>query len=61
VRTRKWAASIGGIDLPVEGIVTRMQLIVRYLSARKNEALTVLDLQMWACATLHALRRRGDP
>lgn len=56
-----WSAAIEGIDTRADGIVTRMQLIVRYLSERKAIAITGLGLQMWECATLYALRRRGAP
>jgi len=57
----QWAASIEGVDQRVDGIVTRMQLIVRHLSAQKAASLEGLGLQMWECATLYALRRRGEP
>jgi len=57
----QWQVAIGGIDPRAEGIVTRMQLIVRHLSARKAASVERLGLQMWECATLYALRRRGRP
>ena len=56
-----WAAVIADIDPRTEGIVTRMQRIVRYLGARKAVSLEGLGLQVWECSTLHALRRRGEP
>ncbi len=57
----QWQAAIGDIDPRSEGIVTRMLLIVRHLSARKAASVERLGLQMWECATLYALRRRGKP
>ncbi len=57
----QWTAAIDGIDPRGEGIVTRMQFLVRYLSEQKAASLKGLGLQMWECATLHALRRRGKP
>ena len=57
----QWAAALGHIDPRAEGILTRMQLIVRHLSSRKAESVEALGMQMWECATLYALRRRGKP
>jgi len=57
----QWSAALGDIDARAEGIVTRMQLIVRHLSSRKAESVEALGMQMWECATLYALRRRGKP
>jgi DNA-binding MarR family transcriptional regulator len=57
----QWSAAIDGIDPRADGIVTRMQLIVRHLSAQKAKSLEGLGMQMWECATLYALRRRGEP
>jgi DNA-binding MarR family transcriptional regulator len=57
----QWAGSIDGLDQRVDGIVTRMQLIVRHLSAQKAAAVAGLGLQMWECGTLYALRRKGEP
>jgi DNA-binding MarR family transcriptional regulator len=57
----QWTAAVGDIDPRVEGIVTRMQLIVRYISAGKGASVDALGMQMWECATLYALRRRGKP
>lgn len=57
----QWAASLEGVDQRVDGIVTRMQLVVRHLSAQKAAALAGMGVQMWECATLYALRRRGKP
>lgn len=57
----EWVAALPGLDVRVEGIVTRMQLIVRHLSGLKAEAVAQTGLQMWECATLYALRRRGQP
>jgi DNA-binding MarR family transcriptional regulator len=56
-----WSAEFPGADARVDGIVTRMQLLVRHLGARKAVALERLGLQMWECATLYALCRRGKP
>ena len=56
-----WTTAIDDIDPRCEGIVTRMQLLVRYLSEQKAASLKGLGLQMWECASLHALRRRGKP
>lgn len=57
----EWAAAVPALDVRVEGIVARMQLITRHLSERKAEAVAAIGLQMWECATLYALRRRGHP
>ena len=57
----QWAVALEGVDQRVDGIVTRMQLIVRHLSAQKAAALEGMGMQMWECATLYALRRRGEP
>lgn len=57
----QWQIAVGGIDPRTEGIVTRMQLIVRHMSTRKAASVERLGLQMWECATLYALRRRGRP
>ena len=57
----QWSAAIDGIDPRADGIVTRMQLIVRHLSAQKAHSLEGFGMQMWECATLYALRRRGRP
>ena len=61
VLVEQWAAALGDIDPRAEGILTRMQLIVRHLSSRKAEFVEALGMQMWECATLYALRRRGKP
>jgi len=61
VLIEQWTAALGDIDPRVEGIVTRMQLIVRHVSSRKAESVAALGMQMWECATLYALRRRGKP
>ena len=57
----QWAAAVNGLDTRTEGIVTRMQLIVRHLSTQKAASLDGLSVRTWECATLHALRRRGEP
>lgn len=57
----QWSDAIGDIDPRTEGILTRMQLIIRHLSERKAASVERLGLQMWECATLYALRRRGKP
>lgn len=57
----QWSAAIGDIDPRTEGIVTRMQLIVRHVLSRKAESVAAHGMQMWECATLYALRRRGKP
>ena len=61
VLIEQWTAALSDIDPRVEGIVTRMQLIVRHVSSRKAESVAALGMQMWECATLYALRRRGKP
>lgn len=57
----QWAAAVEGLDKRTEGIITRMQMIVRHLSTQKAASLDGLNVQTWECATLHALRRRGEP
>jgi DNA-binding MarR family transcriptional regulator len=57
----QWTGAIGDIDPRTEGIVTRMQLIVRHLSSRKADSVEALGIQRWEVATLYALLRRGTP
>lgn len=57
----QWADAIDGLDKRTEGIISRMQLIVRHISTQKAASLRGLNVQMWECATLYALRRRGAP
>jgi len=60
VLIEQWTAALGDIDPRVEGIVTRMQLIVRHVSSRKAESVAALGMQMWECATLYAMTNRVD-
>jgi DNA-binding MarR family transcriptional regulator len=56
-----WSRELPGMDPRVEGIVTRMQALVRHLYRDKERALAAAGLQMWEYQTLLGLRRRGAP
>nr|WP_275402360.1 MarR family transcriptional regulator [Streptomyces sp. SID13031] len=49
------------MDLRVEGIATRLQVLGRYLDRRRDAVLAEHGLQWWGFKTLHMLRRGGAP
>ncbi len=57
----QWLPELPDLDPLVEGIVTRMQYIVRYLRAHKERVFREHGLQMWEWELLRALRRNGEP
>ncbi|MFC0623045.1 MarR family winged helix-turn-helix transcriptional regulator [Kribbella deserti] len=56
-----WRDEQAGIDPRVEGIAVRMQVLVRHLDRRREEALKAHELPHWGFKTLHMLRRGGSP
>jgi DNA-binding MarR family transcriptional regulator len=56
-----WARELPGLDLRVEGIASRLQVLTRYLDRRRDAAVAVHGLQYWGFKTLHMLRRGGPP
>jgi DNA-binding MarR family transcriptional regulator len=56
-----WARELPGMDLRVEGIATRLQVLARYLDRRRDAVLAEHGLQWWEFKTLHMLRRGGAP
>jgi DNA-binding MarR family transcriptional regulator len=56
-----WARELPGLDLRVEGIATRLQVLTRYLDRRRDAALAAHGLQYRGFKTLHMLRRGGPP
>lgn len=56
-----WARELPGMDLRVEGIATRLQVLARYLDRRRDAVLAEHGLQWWGFKTLHMLRRGGAP
>ncbi|ADB31641.1 transcriptional regulator, MarR family [Kribbella flavida DSM 17836] len=56
-----WRAEVPGLDPDVEGVVTRMQMLVRHLQRRRTEALGELGLLSWEYDILWQLRAAGPP
>lgn len=56
-----WTRELPGLDQRREGIVTRMQHLVKYLARTKAQAFADHGLAPWEFQTLHDLRRRGTP
>jgi DNA-binding MarR family transcriptional regulator len=56
-----WLPELPDLDPRIEGIVTRMQFIVRYLRENKERVLKDLGLHMWEWEILRALRQDGKP
>jgi DNA-binding MarR family transcriptional regulator len=56
-----WGNELPGMDLRVEGIATRLQVLARYLDRRRDVVLAEHGLQWWGFKTLHMLRRGGAP
>ncbi|MEV5603474.1 MarR family transcriptional regulator [Streptomyces sp. NPDC052299] len=57
----RWAQEVPGLVPELEGAVTRMQMLVRYLQQRKEAALTRHGLRLWEYEILWRLRAAGDP
>lgn len=56
-----WSRELPELDLQVEGIATRLQVLARELDRRREAALAAHGLQYGAFKTLHMLRRGGPP
>lgn len=57
----RWSREVPGLDPRVEGIVTRMQTLVRRLQERKEAGLSARGLKMWEYEILWRLRSAGPP
>jgi DNA-binding MarR family transcriptional regulator len=57
----RWLPELPDLDPRIEGIVTRMQYIVRYLRRNKERVLKERGLQMGEWEILHTLRCGGAP
>lgn len=57
----RWRTELPDLDPRAEGIVTRMQFIVRYLRRTKERVLKEHGLQVAEWEILHLLRRSGAP
>jgi DNA-binding MarR family transcriptional regulator len=56
-----WQHEVADLDPELEGIVTRMQMLVRHLQQRRTEALQELGLRGWEYDVLWQLRAAGSP
>ena len=56
-----WRDEVPDLDDEVEGIVTRMQMLVRHLQQRRGEALEEHGLRAWEYEILWRLRAAGPP
>ncbi|MFI6978847.1 MarR family winged helix-turn-helix transcriptional regulator [Embleya sp. NPDC050154] len=56
-----WKHEVPDLDPMVEGVVTRMQMLVRHLQRRKEAGLTQRELKMWEYEILWRLRSAGEP
>jgi DNA-binding MarR family transcriptional regulator len=57
----RWQAEVPDLDPEVEGIVTRMQMLVRHLQQRRADALQRIGLRSWEYEILWQLRAAGPP
>lgn len=56
-----WRDEVPDLDDEIEGIVTRMQMLVRHLRQRRAEALEEHGLRAWEYEILWQLRAAGPP
>jgi DNA-binding MarR family transcriptional regulator len=56
-----WRHEVPELDPEAEGIVTRMQMLVRHLQLRRTETLRQLGLRSWEYDILWQLRAAGPP
>ena len=56
-----WGRELPEMDLRVEGIATRLQVLAKYLDRQRDAVLARYGLQWWGFKTLHMLRRGGAP
>jgi DNA-binding MarR family transcriptional regulator len=59
--TDLWAKELPEMDLRVDAIATRLQVLAKYLDRRRDAVLAGHGLQWWEFKTLHMLRRGGPP
>lgn len=57
----RWRPVLPDLDPDVEGVVTRMQFLVKHLKQVKQEMLAAHGLQRFEYETLHSLAARGAP
>jgi DNA-binding MarR family transcriptional regulator len=56
-----WQHEVPELDAEVEGLVTRMQMLVRHLQTRRAAALQEIGLRSWEYDILWRLRAAGPP
>jgi DNA-binding MarR family transcriptional regulator len=56
-----WSRELPEMDLRVEGIAVRLQVLSKHLDRLREAALAAHGLQNWGFKTLHMLRRGGAP
>lgn len=56
-----WSGELPDLDPRIEGIVTRMQAVVRHLRRRREAVLAEHDLQGWEHMLLQEIRASGEP
>ena len=56
-----WSPGLPDMDPRLEGVVTRMQMLVRHLGRRKEAALAAQGLKQWEYEILWWLRAAGEP
>jgi DNA-binding MarR family transcriptional regulator len=56
-----WAPGLPALDPQLEGVVTRMQMLVKHLGRRKEAALAAQGLKQWEYEILWWLRAAGEP
>ncbi|WP_413752088.1 MarR family transcriptional regulator [Streptomyces sp. R-74717] len=57
----RWRAEVPQLDPAVEGVATRMQMLVRHLQGRKEKSLAQRGLKGWEYEILWQLRAAGTP
>lgn len=56
-----WVREVPDLDADLEGAITRMQVLVRLLQRRKEQALAAQKLKGWEYDILWRLRSVGEP
>ncbi|MFV2171909.1 MarR family winged helix-turn-helix transcriptional regulator [Actinomadura sp. LOL_016] len=57
----RWGREVPDLDPTIEGVVTRMQMLVRHLQRRKEAGLAEREVKMWEYEILWRLRSAGEP
>ncbi|MFB7224957.1 MarR family winged helix-turn-helix transcriptional regulator [Streptomyces sp. NPDC056227] len=57
----RWGHEVPDLDPKIEGVVTRMQMLVRHLQRCKKAGLAKRKLEMWEYEILWRLRSAGEP